>query len=95
MNCGVLCSGSLCGNRGVSSGTLRWLHAPWSLLPLQHCSQPAQPAQPATLGDGETQGTIFFYQTVNDSYSLLHRTSDVVPNRLRKLHRRQCLCVCV
>lgn len=38
---------------------------------------------------------IFFPPTVNDSYSLLHRTSDVVPNQLKKLHRRHQFCVCV
>ena len=36
-----------------------------------------------------------FPMTVNDLYSLLHRTSDVVPNQLKKLHRRHRFCVCV
>lgn len=62
---------------------------------LTHTLQPACAANPAWCSwrQGDARYHFFFFQTVNDSSSLLHRTSDVVPNRLRKLHRRQCVCV--
>lgn len=48
---------------------------------------------------GEYMLPFFFPPAINDSCSLLHRTSDVVPNQLKKLHGRHqfcaCMCACV